>query len=65
MERWKINQNGNKNSFRVKNQAKLAQVTDLLEQSVTEDINSNHASQIEEHDLRDLTAAGEQINNLK
>ena len=62
MERWKINQNGNKNSFLVKNQA---QVTDLLEESATEDISSNHASQIEEHDLRDLTAAGEQINNLK
>ena len=42
-----------------------AQVTDLPEESVTEDSHSNHASQIEEHDLRDLTTIGEQINNLK
>ena len=42
-----------------------AQVTDLLEESVTEDSNSNHRPQIEKHDIRDLTTAGEQINNLK
>ena len=42
-----------------------AQVTDLPEESVTEEISSNHTSQIAEHDLRDLTTAGEHINNLK
>ena len=73
--------NGNKNSSRAKDQAKLssddiidntpaspkifitpteAQVTDLPEES-----SSKHTSQIGEHDLRDLTTAGEQINNLK
>ena len=78
--------NSNKNSFRVKDQAKLAsddiisnttappkifntqreaQVTDLLEVSVTEDRNNNHTPQIQEHDLHDLTTAAEQINNLK
>ena len=78
--------NGNKNSFQVKDQAKLAsgdivgntpaplkifntpleaQVTDLLEESITEDSNRNHLPRIEEHDLRDLITTGEQINNLK
>ena len=68
------NPNGNKNSFRLKDQAKLAsydiidntpaqpkifstptetQVTDLLEESVTEDSNRNHPSQIEDNNLRD------------
>ena len=78
--------NGNKNSFRVKDRAKLAaddfivntpaptkifntpaeaQATDILEESVTEDSNNNHVPCIEEHDLRDLKTAGEQINDLK
>ena len=42
-----------------------AKVTDLLEESVTEDSNSNHTPQIEEHNIRDLTTPGEHINNLK
>ena len=42
-----------------------AKVADLLEESVTEDSNSNHTPQIEEHNIRDLTTPGEHINDLK
>ena len=41
------------------------QVTDLLEESVIENGNNNHTLLIDEHDLRDLATAGEQINNLR
>ena len=41
------------------------QVTDILEESVTEDSNNNHTPCTEEHDLRDLKTAGERINVLK
>ena len=42
-----------------------SQVTDRLDEIVTQDSNNNQTPQIEEHDLRDLTTAREQINNLK
>ena len=78
--------NGNKNSFRIKDQAKLssddiidntpaspktfntpteAKATGFLEESVTEDSNCNHTSQIAQHDIHDLTTAEELINNLQ
>ena len=42
-----------------------AQITDLLEERITEDSNNKHTPQRKEDDLRDVTTGGEQINNLK